>query len=1116
MTDTFISSRYILHNELGSGGMGIVYRATDRLTDNQVALKCVTKPTDALVFNSRSADDDLAVALANEFQALASLRHPNIISVLDFGFSSRVPFFTMSYIEQAQVVTEYGKYAPLQQKFDLLMQLLRALAYLHRRGIVHRDLKPANALVDTNGQLRVLDFGLAEENPAAAVDGRVAGTLACIAPEVLQGAAPTVRADLYAVGLIAYEIFSHKYPYATDNPSNLVTDIIQTEPSYDDIDLPEDTVNIIRRLLLKNPNDRYASAEDVIKALQQTSPITLDDNDTDTRESYLQAARFVGRDDELSTLVEALDNSVDGIGSTWLIGGESGVGKSRLLTELNIRAQVKGALMLMGQGVSGGGLPFQLWRDPVRYMALEVEMSDLDASVLKEIAPDLPRLLGRDIPDAPHVDSEANQKRIISSLVSIFQTINRPVVLMVEDLHWMDESLNILKQLNPIVSDLRALIVGTYRSDERADLPDEMPHMNHIHLERLSEQEIAALSQSMLGDAGCEPQVLDLLQKETEGNVFFIVETVRALAEEAGRLSNIGRLTLPPTVFAGGVQQVVERRLNRLPAHYRPLLDAAAVAGRQLDVQLIDALKGDDIDIDSWFLAGLNSALFDVKDNQWRFAHDKLREGVLSTLSDEQFAELSRQVAETLEQIYPDNEAHAKVLADHWHNADDADREAIYAFQTGKLLRDTQVHTARIYLQRAKELFSKDDPHYNECLWLLARIDMKMSSYDLANTLIEESIALAQQRNDQPQLAETLLVQSDMQNRLSQFDEAKVSCLQALAYANATDDKRLIALCLNKYGGLLVEESKYDTAQRYFEDSLSIADGIEDYLTIAAFNYNNMGMLAYRRGQAEQAMRYFQQTLDIRQQAGTRHSIAASLNNIGVIAASIGKFEEARDNHERSMQIKREMGDRFGMSNSLTNMGVAALHMQDYQLAEQYFRDALDLSRAVNNGQGIADNLNNVGLVLLKHNHAYDEALEMLLQAAEESLAVRDRLGYALALTNAGDALLMLNRVPEAIEKLQAGITEANDIKAMQPLLRGIMWMSKVVELRGNPQQTVTYYSFVNLHPSADEETRRDSEQLLLDLSNKMSASELANAIEASKTFALDEVVETMLAIESS
>ena len=130
-----IGKRYILHDQLGEGGMGVVYRATDRLTGRDVALKRVTTPTEELMFQSRADTEDLNLALAKEFKVLATLRHPNIISVLDYGFDEqRCPFFTMALLENARTIVEAGQGQDVATQVDLLVQTLQALAYL---GMVH-------------------------------------------------------------------------------------------------------------------------------------------------------------------------------------------------------------------------------------------------------------------------------------------------------------------------------------------------------------------------------------------------------------------------------------------------------------------------------------------------------------------------------------------------------------------------------------------------------------------------------------------------------------------------------------------------------------------------------------------------------------------------------------------------------------------------------------------------------------------------------------------------------------------------------------------------------------------------------------------------------------------
>src|SRR5258707_1825583 len=160
--------------------------------------------------------------------------------------------------------------------------------------------------------------------------------------------------------------------------------------------LDKDLADVLNRLLDKSAGQRYASADETISALCAATSQPIPAEDAALRESFLQAAQFVGREAEFARLKTALDETIGGHGSAWLVGGESGVGKSRLLDELRTRSLVAGALVLRGQAVEGGGLPYQLWRDPARRLALSTSLTDLEAGIVKEVVPDIGALLERD------------------------------------------------------------------------------------------------------------------------------------------------------------------------------------------------------------------------------------------------------------------------------------------------------------------------------------------------------------------------------------------------------------------------------------------------------------------------------------------------------------------------------------------------------------------------------------------------------------------------------------------------------------------------------------------------------------------------------------------------
>ncbi len=297
-TPSTVGQRYHVLDLVGTGGMGSVYRVMDRLSRQTVALKRVTAAPDTLNFASRADDSmDFRLALAQEFQILASLRHPNIIGVLDYGFDAdNQPYYTMDLLEDAQTILDAARDRSLSEKVALLAKLLQALSYLHRRGIIHRDLKPSNVLV-AGGQVKVLDFGLSVRTEQNRSTGGTSGTLAYMAPEVLNGEPASIAADLYAVGVIAYEILVGQHPFITTDVSQLVIAILTQEPELTATGLEPPFVALLSRLLAKEPANRYANTGAVLEALSAAASEPLALETQDIRESFLQAAQFVGRKD---------------------------------------------------------------------------------------------------------------------------------------------------------------------------------------------------------------------------------------------------------------------------------------------------------------------------------------------------------------------------------------------------------------------------------------------------------------------------------------------------------------------------------------------------------------------------------------------------------------------------------------------------------------------------------------------------------------------------------------------------------------------------------------------------------------------------------------------------
>jgi tetratricopeptide (TPR) repeat protein len=707
-TTGLVGARYQLINELARGGMGAVHRALDRLTGRIVTIKRLGRvPT-----NGSLGSIGLRTTLAREFRLLSALRHPNVISVLDYGFDDGgEPYVIMDLEENARTIVEAAADAPLALQVDLVVQALRAVAYLHRLGIIHRDLKPDNMLV-VREQVKVLDFGLSvSRHVRHPDDGTWAGTPAYMAPEILRGEAPSEQGDLYAIGMVAYELLVGSHPFRRVDDVALYHTAMSTPLPRSSDAIDPRLRPVLEHLLARTPADRYRTAAEVITALETAIDRPLAIETVGTRESVLQTVPLVGRDQELATLEHALREAMRGRGGTWLIGGESGVGKSRVLEELRTRALIEGAVVLAGQAMSQAGGPYHVWRPIVSALALRADPNDFDAEALATIVPNVGDLIGRQVERCETTDAEAAQTRLLVAVEHLFRLQLRPLVVILDDLHWAgSESLRLLAWLAQAAEHIPLLVVGSHRNDEMAQIPDAIHGARTLGLRRLTRDEVGRVGVAMIGEVAERADVLDLLVRETEGIPFFVVEVVRSLAEHAGALDRVGARGLPSRVVSGGMQKVVRRRLARVPSDALAVLRTAAVIGRRIEPDVLSAVHPG-LDLESWATACSRCCVLESRDQQWIFAHDKLREQLVDDLSTVSRASLHRSVAEALQRLYPERPERLAALAHHWAQAGDAAQEARFAREAGLFaLQSGACREAIAYLQRAQELVRASEP----------------------------------------------------------------------------------------------------------------------------------------------------------------------------------------------------------------------------------------------------------------------------------------------------------------------------------------------------------------------------------------------------------------------
>ncbi len=375
MTDSepvILSGRYELHSRIARGGMAEVYLARDQLLDRLVAIK--------VLFPEFAVDPSFVERFRREAQAAANLNHASIVGVFDWGSYESTYFIVMEYVRGralSEILRAEGTLSP-ERAADIVLDIAGALSFAHRNGVVHRDVKPGNVLISPQGQVKVADFGIARAMSGSGDEnltqtGSVMGTATYFSPEQAQGLAVDPRSDLYSLGVVLYEMLAGRPPFSGEGPVAIAYKHVQEPPvplRQLDPTVPVDLESICMKLLGKNPDDRYASAEDLradIRRFRDGQPVLA------------QAVSNSG--------VTAATSAIPGLAGAALAGGSSAATRTNPYGQLR---DTDGTAVL--PGVIGADYPYEPPRRTAVFVAVLVGLLVVLGGLLLALS----RVLGSD------------------------------------------------------------------------------------------------------------------------------------------------------------------------------------------------------------------------------------------------------------------------------------------------------------------------------------------------------------------------------------------------------------------------------------------------------------------------------------------------------------------------------------------------------------------------------------------------------------------------------------------------------------------------------------------------------------------------------------------------
>ena len=697
--------RYRIDAQLGQGGMGTVYRAHDLLLDRPVALK---------VLNASGLAAGGTARLMVEARAVAKLNHPNIVTVYDVGEADGLLFIVMELV--SGVVPGRAQPLELDAAIDLIRQVCAALEHAHAAGVIHRDLKPENILVTPAQAAKLMDFGVARlrESPHLTQDGALIGTFLYMAPELLEGEEASVQSDLYALGVMFYQLVCGQPPFKGTDPLALISQHLHATPvppSTYNPNIPLAIETLILKLLAKQPEDRPKSAAEVRAGLEPAGPTTEIRLAAVAPLDRIVRGRLVGRERELNDALQLWHKAQLGESEILLISGEPGIGKSRLAREVMVQVQMEHGTPLVGECYAGGNAPYAAFAQMILNTGnWPANLPPLILADLISLAPGL-RVRYPDIPPNPALDPQAEQQRLYESAYSFFVRLanQAPLLLVLEDTHWADGgTLALLRSLARRFRQTHTpvLILLTFREVELneqkglSDLltlwhRDRMAHSLKLH--RFDQQGTQAVLEALLAEE-VTPDFAERVYRETEGNPFFIEEMCKALIEggqvyrEDGRWQ---RRTTTSIEMPRSIRMAIETRLSGLPQATQEVLHLAAVLGRRFEFDVLQAAgesaiwPDEDALIDALETAEQAQLLFEVGragGGTFEFAHALIPATLVESISGMRRRRLHRRAVGALEKLHPEDYT---ALAQHCLEASDDQRALDYLIKAAQHARST-------------------------------------------------------------------------------------------------------------------------------------------------------------------------------------------------------------------------------------------------------------------------------------------------------------------------------------------------------------------------------------------------------------------------------------------
>jgi len=611
---------YRILREIGSGGMGTVYLA--EATRKTSLLEKDTKVALKIVHPHLLKTPGFFKRFQREAEAGRAVRHPNVVRTLDGDMlvvdEKPYCFLVMEYVEGRtlrELLAELGR-VPEALLRELALQIAAGLAAIHAASIVHRDIKPENVLITSDHQIRIMDLGVAKMEAATVPltgEGQFAGSLLYGAPEQIRQQVVGPTADLYALGVTLYELATGSNPFQSDDPAAVLhahLEEVPAKPQEREPDLSHFFSEVVATLLAKEPKQRFASAEELERVLQEAEQTSwwserrhvLEQERTRLpRIPVRRETKLHGRETDLALLHEAWDRAQRGEGNSVLLEGEAGIGKTRLVDAFLQNLNGEDACVLYGSYPPSGGMGgiSDAILDHFGTGNLEENLRPY-LTVTPSLVPAFAALVRHDTPPEGSQAVQADAVHAVCVHLMRALATERPLLWVIEDLHFADpDSRMLILSLARAVEGHGILLLLTMRpglAEEQLTHFGRLDSFRRLSLGRLSAREVIELLRDAFRSVALAEKLGGKIAYQSDGIPFFVFEMIRGLKEgqfiaQLPDGSYVESKVIERIEVPSAVKSLIEVRLRGLADEERAILDVGSVLGFEFDPHLVASVR---------------------------------------------------------------------------------------------------------------------------------------------------------------------------------------------------------------------------------------------------------------------------------------------------------------------------------------------------------------------------------------------------------------------------------------------------------------------------------------------------------------------------------------------